>query len=76
MIYMYMFIYVDEQTRGIYIGEFWNSERFPPPFESLHARQCIVPECQTGSYEGEGCPLEDCKQLDKQQPHSGEMELV
>lgn len=44
--------------------------------KSLHARQCIVPECQTGSYEGEGCPLEDCKQLDKQQPHSGEMELV
>lgn len=35
-------------------------------------RQYIALECQTGSYEGEGCPLEDCKQLDKQQPHSGE----
>lgn len=25
-----------------------NGERCPPLFESLHARQCVVTECQTG----------------------------
>lgn len=43
-----------------------NGERFPPLFESLHARQCVVPECQTGSLlEGEKRPWENYKQLDK-----------
>lgn len=54
-----------------------NGERFPALFESLHARQFVVLECQTEScQEWEECPWENCKQLGKWQPHSGKMELV
>lgn len=54
-----------------------DTERFPPLFESLHARQCVVPERQTGSLlEGEECPWENYKQLGKRQTHREKMELV